>query len=74
MGEGGSGFLYRFPDRDFQLGMASRVPEVGETLTAKGRMWTVVQVSTGFDKRAVVSLEPLENPTRGEAETPFSPE
>jgi hypothetical protein len=70
----GRGILYRFPDRDFQLGFAGRVPEVGETLRAKGRMWTVVQVTRGADSRAVVSLEPADRPTGGEAETPFSPE
>jgi hypothetical protein len=69
----GKGFLYRFPDRDFELGFASRLPEVGETLTAKGRLWTVVQVTSGPDKRAILSLEPVEKPTGGEAETPFSP-
>jgi hypothetical protein len=70
----GRGFLYRFPDRDFQLGMATRVPEVGETLSAKGRMWTVARVTRGFDKRAVIHLEAADKPTGGEAETPFSPE
>jgi hypothetical protein len=30
----GKGFLYRFPDRDFQLGVA-RVPEVGETVRTR---------------------------------------
>ena len=68
------GFLYRFPNRDFELGFGSRVPHVGETLKAKGRMWTVVQVTTGADDRAILSLEPVEKPTGGEAETDFSPE
>jgi hypothetical protein len=71
----GKGFLYRFPDRDFQLGITSRVPEVGETLSARGRMWTVVHVGTAdLDKRAIVQLEPAETPPRGEPEAPFSPE
>jgi hypothetical protein len=70
----GEGFLYRFPDRDFELGFARHVPEVGDTLTARGRLWTVVQVTSGPDNREVLSLEPVEEPTGGEAETPFSPE
>ena len=65
------GVLYRFPDRDFQLGFA-RVPEVGETVSAKGRRWTVVAVSRGTDNRAVVSLAPTDK--LAEAEAPFDPE
>ena len=73
MGDGGSGFMYRFPDRDFQLGIGSRVPEIGATLTAKGRMWTVVSVTRGSDNRLVVHLEPRNKPT-DEPESPFSPD
>jgi hypothetical protein len=69
----GRGFLYRFPDRDFQLGIGAHVPEVGETLRAKGRMWTVVLVTRDADGRAVVSLEPTAEPPH-EPEAPFSPD
>ena len=69
MGEG-KGFVYRFPNRDFELGF-SRVPEIGETVTAKGRRWTVVEVRRGADNRAVVSLASIDKP--GEAEAPFDP-
>lgn len=64
------GVLYRFPDRDFQLGFA-RVPEIGEIVTAKGRRWTVTQVRRGTDNRAVVSLTSIDKPD--EAEAPFDP-
>ena len=59
------GFLYRFPDHDFQLGVARRVPEVGDTLEAKGRGWTVVQVTRGRDGRAIAALEPTGEPKAG---------
>jgi hypothetical protein len=68
----GKGFLYRFPDRDFQLGVA-RVPEVGETVRAKGRMWTVVRVTHSQDNRSVVNLAPLDKPT-DEGIAPLTPE
>ena len=67
------GFVYRFPDRDFQLGYARRVPEVGDTLTAKGRRWRVVDVTLGHDDRVVVRLLPLDVPGEN-AEEPSSPE
>lgn len=63
------GFVYRFPNRDFELGVGSRVPDVGGTLKEKGRMWTVVHVGRDANKRVVVHLEPSNRPT-GEAETP----
>lgn len=66
------GFVYRFPNRDFELGVGSRVPDVGDTLRAKGRMWTVVQVGKDASKRAVLHLEASDRPT-GEAEAPFDP-
>ena len=73
MSNGDSGIVYRFPDRDFQLGFTSRVPEVGEVLSAKGRMWAVVEVGMGSDNRVVVNLGPVEKPT-AEPEAPFSPD
>jgi hypothetical protein len=66
----GKGFVYRFPNRDFQLGF-SRVPEIGETVTAKGRRSTVVEVRRGTDNHALVSLASIDKP--GEAEVPLDP-
>ena len=68
----GEGFLYRFPDHDFELGFTDHVPAVGETLRARGAMWTVVQVTRGSDNRAVVNLAPME--PIGEESEPFMPE
>jgi hypothetical protein len=67
----GKGILYLFPDRDFQVGFARHVPEVGETINAKGRMWTVMQVTRGADNRTILSLEPVDKPP-DEPEAPFS--
>jgi hypothetical protein len=62
----GEGFLYRFPDQDFELGFGRPVPLVGETLRAKGRAWKVTQVSRGSEDRAIVNLEPVEDQERRE--------
>jgi hypothetical protein len=65
----GKGFLYRFPDQDFELGFGRPVPLVGETLRAKGRVWKVTQVSRGSEGRAIVNLEPVEDQERLERGT-----
>jgi hypothetical protein len=53
------GFVYRFPDDDFEVGFGSRVPDVGHTVKAKGRTWTVAQVGSDSQQRAIVNLEPV---------------
>ena len=65
----GKGFLYRFPDHDFELGFGRPLPLVGETLRAKGRVWKVTQVSRGSEDRAIVNLEPVEHQERRERGT-----
>jgi hypothetical protein len=59
------GFVYRFPDQDYEVGFGGTVPLVGETVKAKGRAWKVTQVSRGFEERAIVNLEPVDQ-ARGE--------
>ena len=51
----GKGFLYRFPDQDFEVGFGGPVPRLGETVRAKGR--------------AIVNLEPVEDQERLERGT-----
>jgi hypothetical protein len=63
------GFLYRFPDQDFEVGFGGPMPGVGETVKAKGRAWKVTQVSRSSEDRAIVDLEPVDQARRGEGGT-----
>jgi hypothetical protein len=63
------GFLYRFPDQDFEVGFGGPVPRLGETVRAKGRAWKVTQVSRSAEDRAIVDLEPVDQARHDEGGT-----
>jgi len=56
---------YRFPDGDFTIAVGGIDPAVGSTISARGQLWTVAEVTPGT--RTVVRLE------RAEVEPPASP-
>jgi hypothetical protein len=49
---------YRFPDGDFAIAAGGSDPEVGSTISARGELWTVAEVTSGT--RTVVRLEHAE--------------
>jgi len=47
---------FKFPDGDFEVDSAARVPSAGEVITKHGRVWKVEHVEHGMP--CVVVLQP----------------